>query len=123
LESSLGCLEGLKLRYIAVINLKKIIDEGWETALILEGNSTFLPPAELNQDDTDWNIDIKAQLSLMSDALREYLNGRDNVTATSPYGIGWDYFSFGHCLEGSTHTPFVVANKVRIVSTERKNST
>jgi hypothetical protein len=51
---------------------------------------------ELKLDDTDWNIDIKTQLHLMSKAMKKW---RTDITKDNPYGKHWDLFMFGHCLE------------------------
>jgi len=50
-------------------------------------------------DDTDWNIDIKFQLDLMSNALKKWRKGVDEISDQYPYGHQWDIFYFGHCLE------------------------
>jgi hypothetical protein len=52
---------------------------------------------ELKIDDTDWHIDIKIQLNLMSQAMKEW--GRTDVTKDYPYGRDWDIFMLGHCME------------------------
>jgi hypothetical protein len=54
---------------------------------------------ELKIDDTDWDIDIKLQLNLMSKAMKAW--GRTDITKDHPYGKNWDLFMFGHCLEVS----------------------
>ena len=51
---------------------------------------------ELKTDDTDWDIDIKVQLHLMSNAMKQW---RTDITKDNPYGKNWDLFMFGHCLE------------------------
>lgn len=52
-----------------------------------------------SEDDTDWDIRIKSQLHLMSDALKQCRHGADEISNNYPYGKEWDFFSFGHCLE------------------------
>jgi GR25 family glycosyltransferase involved in LPS biosynthesis len=57
----------------------RVIDEGLETALILE-------------DDADWDIALKEELSLLSNALAEQGSPLGNskqylVTAAAPYGV------------------------------------
>lgn len=68
------------------------------------GNDTYLGryglrKMELKIDDTDWDIDIKLQLELMSKAMKQW--GRTDITKDHPYGRDWDLFMFGHCLEVS----------------------
>lgn len=57
-----------------------------------------------NEDDTDWNIDIKLQLDIMSKALKQAREGVDDISNDRPYGNNWDLFSFGHCLEVVFHS-------------------
>jgi hypothetical protein len=74
---------------------------------------------ELKIDDTDWDIDIKAQLHLMSNAMKQW---RTDITKDNPYGKNWDLFMFGHCLEVY---PFRVSphSNCRATSTKAKNPT
>jgi hypothetical protein len=55
-------------------------------------------------DDFDWNIDIKNQFNLMSNALNEWRKDiKDVSTDHHPYGTEWDIFMLGHCLEVMLH--------------------
>jgi hypothetical protein len=52
------------------------------------------------EDDVDWDVSIKRQMQLVSDAVREftYVDSLD----LSPYGHAWDILWIGHCGE-ATH--------------------
>lgn len=64
--------------------LKHVIQSGLDTALIVE-------------DDVDWDLALKDQLLLVSDAVRNF-TGVD-VSDPSPYGRKWDVLWLGHCGE------------------------
>lgn len=61
--------------------LRRVVDEGLETALIMEG-------------DNDWDVRVKDQMEMIS----ERFPGR---TEEKPYGTGWDMLYLGHCLTGN----------------------
>lgn len=50
-------------------------------------------------DDTDWHVDIKTQMHLMSKALGQWRTNIGDVTIDYPYGTQWDIFTIGHCME------------------------
>lgn len=64
--------------------LKHVVQSGFDTALILE-------------DDVDWDITLKDQIRLISDAVRKFTNVPDSDP--SPYGHDWDILWIGHCGE------------------------
>jgi len=64
--------------------IKHIVASGLSTALILE-------------DDVDWDINIKEQMSLISDNIRNLTLTPD--TDQSPFGYEWDVLWLGHCGE------------------------
>lgn len=62
--------------------LRFVIASGPETALIIE-------------DDVDWDVEIKSQMRLVSDNVREYMHAApDDPT---PFGTEWDVLWLGHC--------------------------
>lgn len=67
----------------------------------------------------DWDISIKEQLELMSQALRDWRRNVDHFSNDSPYGTNWDFFSFGHCLEVLLPKPRV--DPYRVTLTEKRN--
>lgn len=69
--------------------LRYVIGAGLESALVIE-------------DDVDWDVDIRAQMRLVSDAVRAYTGvaegeGEGDQTTTAPYGEEWDVLWLGHC--------------------------
>ncbi|OBT68977.1 hypothetical protein VE03_01418 [Pseudogymnoascus sp. 23342-1-I1] len=62
--------------------LHEIINQQWTTALIME-------------DDADWDIAIKEQMSLIAPLIREVTMTKD--AGGSPYGDSWDLLWLGHC--------------------------
>lgn len=60
-----------------------MIDENIQTALILE-------------DDADWDVSLKHQMTEFARGSRYVLDQRDE-TPFSPYGDGWDILWYGHC--------------------------
>jgi hypothetical protein len=56
----------------------------WTTVLIME-------------DDADWDITIKHQLSVIAPLIREVSNATENENPWSPYGNAWDLLWLGHC--------------------------
>ncbi|KAI1767302.1 glycosyltransferase family 25 protein [Hypoxylon sp. FL1150] len=62
--------------------LKFVIASDLETALIVE-------------DDVDWDVRIKAQMSLVSDNVRAYTSVDEDDSA--PFGTNWDVLWLGHC--------------------------
>lgn len=74
------------------LTAQRVFDEGWETALIIEG-------------DVDWDLDIKSQMQLLASTTRALANARhdpstqitDNNPTTNPYGHEWDMLWIGAC--------------------------
>ena len=64
--------------------LKHIVLSGLDTVLIVE-------------DDIDWDVSIKHQMRLISDAVRLFTN--ISAADPSPYGHDWDILWIGHCGE------------------------
>jgi len=64
--------------------LKFVVASDLDTTLIIE-------------DDVDWDIAIKEQMSLISDAVRNFTHVDANEDA--PYGRSWDILWPGHCGE------------------------
>lgn len=62
--------------------LKYVIGADLESAFIVE-------------DDVDWDVDIKAQMRLVSDGVRDYTAMEESDT--TPYGDEWDVLWLGHC--------------------------
>ncbi|ETS86986.1 hypothetical protein PFICI_00814 [Pestalotiopsis fici W106-1] len=70
--------------------LKYIIASGFETALVVE-------------DDVDWDVRIKQQMTLVSDNLRAYQETPENDT--TPFGTDWDVLWLGHCGSSISEHP------------------
>jgi len=66
--------------------LRKIVEDGISSAMIFE-------------DDTDWDVSIKAQLSQIAQGTRYLSEDRSSPSKIphSPYGDSWDVFWPGHC--------------------------
>lgn len=78
-------LRGETLNWLAHLDLVKfVVAADLETVLIME-------------DDVDWDVRIKDQMRLISDAVREftYVDSQN----TTPYGLSWDILWIGHCGE------------------------
>ena len=58
----------------------------WATALILE-------------DDVDWDVAIKEQITLLTPLIRQITNSSEADSRRSPYGDSWDLLWLGHCGE------------------------
>ncbi|CAM1503736.1 Fc.00g013270.m01.CDS01 [Cosmosporella sp. VM-42] len=65
--------------------LRKIVDTGISSALILE-------------DDMDWDVHLKGQLDAVARGARHVLRERSSMPE-SPYGDNWDILWLGHCGE------------------------
>lgn len=52
------------------------------------------------EDDVDWDIAIKHQLSLIAPMIQEVTNASGSINQ-SPYGDGWDLLWLGHCGEAT----------------------
>jgi len=76
---------GSALAWLAHLDmLKFVIASDLDTTLIIE-------------DDVDWDIAIKGQMSLISDAVRNFT--RVDANEPAPYGRSWDILWPGHCGE------------------------
>ncbi|KAK9424051.1 putative Glycosyltransferase family 25 protein [Seiridium unicorne] len=64
--------------------MREILARGWSTSLIME-------------DDVDWDIAIRHQLSLVAPMIQKVTNSTN--LDNSPYGDGWDLLWLGHCGE------------------------
>ncbi|OTA93708.1 glycosyltransferase family 25 protein [Hypoxylon sp. CO27-5] len=62
--------------------LKYVVASGLETAFIVE-------------DDVDWDVRIKSEMSLVSDNVRAYTGIKEDDPA--PFGTNWDVLWLGHC--------------------------
>jgi hypothetical protein len=62
--------------------LQEVVRNGWSSALIIE-------------DDADWDIAIKDQLSLVAPIIRSLTNSTDDPSIW-PYGKHWDVLWLGH---------------------------
>lgn len=86
--------------------LKFVIASGPETALIIE-------------DDVDWDVEIKSQMRLVSDNIRDYMG--TSPEDPTPFGTEWDVLWLGHCgalamnLDGSEMLvdPLLYADETR----------
>jgi hypothetical protein len=65
--------------------VREILTRGWSTALVME-------------DDSDWDVMIKQQMSLVAPMIRVLLQS-DTGPSKSPYGDDWDLLWLGHCGE------------------------
>lgn len=68
--------------------MKFVIASGFSTALIVE-------------DDVDWDVNLKYQIQLVSDNVREFSN--TSSTDPTPYGTDWDVLWLGHCGSAIDH--------------------
>ncbi|KAI1828260.1 glycosyltransferase family 25 protein [Xylaria intraflava] len=64
--------------------IRRIIDEGLESALIME-------------DDMDWDVRLKTQLKQVAEGARTVMPS--GARPSSPYGDAWDVLWLGHCGE------------------------
>jgi len=75
---------GLMALLAYVDMLKHVIMSGYQTVLLLE-------------DDADWDVNIKDQMSLFADGLIKLTGGKGD--SANPYGSNWDVLWIGHCDE------------------------
>ncbi|XP_044717518.1 glycosyltransferase family 25 [Hirsutella rhossiliensis] len=67
--------------------IRRIVETGISSALILE-------------DDVDWDVHLKSQLSNIAQGTRHVLGeSASSFPPDSPYGDGWDVLWLGHCGE------------------------
>lgn len=79
---------GASIAWLAHLDLlKHVIQSGLESALNLE-------------DDADWDVGIRDQAVLVTQAVRSLTNTADNdAPDDAPYGLGWDILWVGSCAE------------------------
>lgn len=78
---------GLAQCWLGHLNaIREILARGWSTSLIME-------------DDVDWDVTIKDQLSLVAPMIQKVTNSTS--VNTSPYGDEWDLLWLGHCGEST----------------------
>ena len=70
-----------------------IIDNNLSSGLIVE-------------DDADWDINIKTQLTRFALGTRHILDASTSSEPLSPYGDNWDMLWIGHCAQSSPEQPF-----------------
>ncbi|ETS86186.1 hypothetical protein PFICI_00014 [Pestalotiopsis fici W106-1] len=76
---------GLAKCWLGHLNvIREILSRGWATSLVME-------------DDVDWDVAIKDQLSLVAPMIRNVTNSTS--LSDSPYGSNWDLLWLGHCGE------------------------
>lgn len=74
-----------------------------------------LSSALIMEDDMDWDVNIKSQLSQFAPAARQILNSPSS-TQESPYGGEWDLLWLGHCGE---HFPEAMEPKLENPDTRK----
>ena len=81
-----------------------ILDNNLSSALILE-------------DDSDWDVSLKTQLTQFAIGSRHILNAPTSSEPLSPYGDGWDMLWIGHCAQNRPTKPFsrfIIANDTTV---------
>ena len=81
-----------------------ILDNNLSSALILE-------------DDADWDVSLKTQLTQFALGSRHILGAPTSSEPLSPYGDGWDMLWLGHCAQNSPAKPFsrfIIANDTTV---------
>ncbi|PFH55462.1 hypothetical protein XA68_18269 [Ophiocordyceps unilateralis] len=66
--------------------IRRVVDNGISSALIIE-------------DDIDWDVHLKLQLSDIANGARQVLSESSSHVPRSPYGDSWDVLWLGHCGE------------------------
>ena len=72
-------------------------------ASILDNN---LSSALIVEDDVDWDVSLKTQLTQFALGSRHLLNATTSSEPLSPYGDGWDMLWPGHCAQDAPSPPF-----------------
>ena len=83
-------------------------------AAILDNN---LSSALILEDDADWDVNLKDQLTQFALANRHISNSSASSNPSSPYGDGWDMLWIGHCAQDPPDKPFArffIANETTI---------
>ena len=81
-----------------------ILDNNLSSGLILE-------------DDADWDVSLKTQLTQFALGSRHILNTPTSSEPLSPYGDGWDMLWLGHCAQDNPPAPvprFIIANDTTV---------
>lgn len=81
-----------------------ILDNNLSSALILE-------------DDADWDVSLKNQLTQFALGTRHILDAPTSSEPLSPYGDGWDMLWLGHCAQNKPTKPFsrfIIANDTTV---------
>ena len=87
----------------------RIVENGWSSALIIE-------------DDVDWDINLKSQLSDFAHGSRFLQNQTIDAKTHSPYGDGWDILWLGHChdtIDKIDTRTYVIQNDPTVPANER----
>lgn len=72
-----------------------------------------LSSALIVEDDADWDVSLKTQLTQFALGSRHILNASTSSEPLSPYGDGWDMLWIGHCAQDAPSKPFarfIIAN-------------
>ena len=86
-----------------------IVENGYSSALILE-------------DDADWDVHIKSQLTDFAHGSRFLQNQTIQEKTHSPYGDGWDILWLGHCHDGMDdidQRTYVIQNDPTVPAVDR----
>ena len=83
-------------------------------AAILDNN---LSSALILEDDADWDVSLKTQLTRFALGSRHILDAPTSSEPLSPYGDGWDMLWIGHCAQNKPTQPFsrfIIANDTTV---------
>ena len=72
-----------------------------------------LSSALIVEDDADWDVSLKTQLTQFALGSQHILNTPTSLETISPYGDGWDMLWLGHCAQDTPSKPvarFFIAN-------------
>ena len=89
-------------------------------ASILDNN---LSSALIVEDDADWDVSLKTQLTQFALGSRHILNASMSSEPLSPYGDGWDMLWLGHCAQDTPSKPlarYFIANDTTIPPAGRR---
>ncbi|KAI9871453.1 MAG: hypothetical protein M1830_002902, partial [Pleopsidium flavum] len=121
-------LTGFKLDWIDGVKGEEIPDKavpfGTNRTLLWENNlgswrghmnairaiiENRLSSALIMEDDMDWDVNVKSQLSQFAPGARQMLDSPSSPVPASPYGSEWDLLWLGHCGE---HFPEMMEPKL-----------
>ncbi|KAL9071862.1 MAG: hypothetical protein Q9161_003962 [Pseudevernia consocians] len=83
-------------------------------AAILDNN---LSSALILEDDADWDVSLKTQLTQFALGSRYILDAPTTSEPLSPYGDGWDMLWLGHCAQSRPTQPlsrFIIVNDTTV---------